>query len=119
MAKNLKGGTDASIEYFLNLQVWGTPEMCFDKIDDIRKRVNANHFTGVFSYAGMPWEDAEKNLTLFAKEVMPGAEEAQRRPGEAVELRARGDRNVPLRERRAYRRSRIGGRFAQCVMQIG
>jgi alkanesulfonate monooxygenase SsuD/methylene tetrahydromethanopterin reductase-like flavin-dependent oxidoreductase (luciferase family) len=71
MAKNLKGGTDASIEYFLNLQVWGTPEMCFNKIDEIRKKVNANHFTGVFSYAGMPWEDAEKSLNLFAKEVMP------------------------------------------------
>jgi len=71
MAKNLQGGKDASIEYFLNLQVWGTPEMCFNKIDEIRKRVNANHFTGVFSYAGMPWEDAEKSLTLFAKEVMP------------------------------------------------
>ncbi len=71
MAKNLQGGKDASIEYFLNLQVWGTPEMCFNKIDEIRKRVNANHFTGVFSYAGMPWEDAEKSLTLFAEEVMP------------------------------------------------
>jgi alkanesulfonate monooxygenase SsuD/methylene tetrahydromethanopterin reductase-like flavin-dependent oxidoreductase (luciferase family) len=72
MAKALEGsGKDASVEYFLNLQVWGTPEMCFDKINDIRKRVNANHFTGVFSYAGMPWEDAERNVSLFAKEVMP------------------------------------------------
>ncbi len=71
MAKNLKGGKDASIEFFLNLQVWGTPEMCFNKIDEIRKKVNANHFTGVFSYAGMPWEDAENSLKLFAKEVMP------------------------------------------------
>jgi alkanesulfonate monooxygenase SsuD/methylene tetrahydromethanopterin reductase-like flavin-dependent oxidoreductase (luciferase family) len=72
MAKSLRGpGKDASAEYFLNLQVWGTPEMCFNKIDDIRKRVNADHFTGVFSYAGMPFEDAEKNLRLFATEVMP------------------------------------------------
>jgi alkanesulfonate monooxygenase SsuD/methylene tetrahydromethanopterin reductase-like flavin-dependent oxidoreductase (luciferase family) len=72
MAKALEGsGKDASIEYFLNLQVWGTPQMCFDKIDDIRRRVNANHFTGVFSYAGMPWDEAERNVGLFAKEVMP------------------------------------------------
>jgi len=72
MAKNLQGaGKDASVDYFLNLQVWGTPEMCFNKIDEIRRRVNANHFTGVFSYAGMPWEEAERNVTLFAKEVMP------------------------------------------------
>ncbi|HJU28841.1 MAG TPA: LLM class flavin-dependent oxidoreductase [Candidatus Binataceae bacterium] len=72
MAKNLQGaGKDASVEYFLNLQVWGTPEMCFNKIDEIRKRVNANHFTGVFSYAGMPHDQAEASLRLFAGEVMP------------------------------------------------
>ncbi|MGH7935271.1 MAG: LLM class flavin-dependent oxidoreductase [Candidatus Binataceae bacterium] len=72
MAKNLQGaGKDASVEYFLNLQVWGTPEMCFNKINDIRQRVNADHFTGVFSYAGMPWTDAEQNVNLFAREVMP------------------------------------------------
>jgi alkanesulfonate monooxygenase SsuD/methylene tetrahydromethanopterin reductase-like flavin-dependent oxidoreductase (luciferase family) len=72
MAKNLRGaGKDASVDYFLNLQVWGTPEMCFDKINEIRKRVNADHFTGVFSYAGMPIEDAEKSLRLFASDVMP------------------------------------------------
>ena len=72
MAKHLRGtGKDASIEYFLNLQVWGTPEMCFDKVNEIRQRVNANHFTGVFSYAGMPWKDAERSLNLFAREVMP------------------------------------------------
>ena len=67
----MKGNTSASIEYFLNLQVWGTPEMCFNKIDEIRKKVGADHYTGVFSYAGMPMEDAEKSLRLFAKEVMP------------------------------------------------
>jgi alkanesulfonate monooxygenase SsuD/methylene tetrahydromethanopterin reductase-like flavin-dependent oxidoreductase (luciferase family) len=72
MAKNLQGaGKDASVEYFLNLQVWGTPEMCFNKIDEIHKRVNANHFTGVFSYAGMPYDQAEASLRLFAGEVMP------------------------------------------------
>ena len=82
MAKALQGRhQDASIEYFLNLQVWGTPEMCFNKIDEIRKKVNANHFTGVFSYAGMPWEDAEKSLRLFAKRSDAGTEEAERREG--------------------------------------
>jgi alkanesulfonate monooxygenase SsuD/methylene tetrahydromethanopterin reductase-like flavin-dependent oxidoreductase (luciferase family) len=72
MAKTLQGtGKQASVDYFLNLQVWGTPEDCFNKIDEIRRRVNADHFTGVFSYAGMPIEDAEKSLRLFASEVMP------------------------------------------------
>ena len=34
-------------------------------------KVGADHFTGVFSYAGMPIEDAEKSLRLFASDVMP------------------------------------------------
>jgi alkanesulfonate monooxygenase SsuD/methylene tetrahydromethanopterin reductase-like flavin-dependent oxidoreductase (luciferase family) len=73
MAKNLSGSgaKDASIEYFLNLQVWGTPDDCIAKIDEIRQKVGADHYTGVFSYAGMPIEDAEKSLRLFAAEVMP------------------------------------------------
>ncbi|MGO9607100.1 MAG: LLM class flavin-dependent oxidoreductase [Candidatus Binataceae bacterium] len=50
MSKMLKGGgADAAVEFFLNLQVWGTPEMCFNKIDDIRKRMGSDAFTGVFS----------------------------------------------------------------------
>ena len=29
-------------------------------------------FVGVFSYAGMPHEEAARNMRLFAKTVMPG-----------------------------------------------
>src|SRR5215469_10695199 len=72
MAKSLSTlGADASIDYFLNLQVWGTPDQCLEKIDEIRRRVNADHFTGVFAYAGMPYAEAERNMRLFAAEVMP------------------------------------------------
>ena len=33
-----KGGGDALTEFFLDLQVWGTPEQCVEKILDIRRR---------------------------------------------------------------------------------
>jgi alkanesulfonate monooxygenase SsuD/methylene tetrahydromethanopterin reductase-like flavin-dependent oxidoreductase (luciferase family) len=64
-------GTDKVIDYFMNLQVWGTPEQCYQKILDIHTRTGNSHFVGVFSYAGMPWDEAERNLRLFAREVMP------------------------------------------------
>ena len=64
-------GTDTVIDYFVNLQVWGTPEQCYDKIVDINRRTGNSHFVGVFSYAGMPYEEAERNMRLFAAEVMP------------------------------------------------
>ena len=64
-------GTDSVIEFFTDLQVWGTPEQCYERIVDIRQRTGAEAFTGVFSYAGMPYDIAEANMHLFAKEVMP------------------------------------------------
>jgi alkanesulfonate monooxygenase SsuD/methylene tetrahydromethanopterin reductase-like flavin-dependent oxidoreductase (luciferase family) len=64
-------GTDKVIDFFLNLQVWGTPAQCYEKIVDVRRRVGNEHFVGVFSYAGMPWDDAEASLRLFARAVVP------------------------------------------------
>jgi alkanesulfonate monooxygenase SsuD/methylene tetrahydromethanopterin reductase-like flavin-dependent oxidoreductase (luciferase family) len=58
-------------DYFVDLQVWGTPEQCHARIADIHRRVGNSHFIGVFSYAGMPPEEAERNMRLFAREVMP------------------------------------------------
>jgi alkanesulfonate monooxygenase SsuD/methylene tetrahydromethanopterin reductase-like flavin-dependent oxidoreductase (luciferase family) len=64
-------GTGTVIDYFMNLQVWGTPAQCYERILDIHARVGNSHFVGVFSYAGMPWDEAERNLRCFAREVMP------------------------------------------------
>ena len=64
-------GTDTVIDYFMNLQVWGTPEQCYEKILDIHARTGNSHYVGVFSYAGMPYENAEQNMRCFAKDVMP------------------------------------------------
>jgi alkanesulfonate monooxygenase SsuD/methylene tetrahydromethanopterin reductase-like flavin-dependent oxidoreductase (luciferase family) len=64
-------GDEKVIDFFVDLQVWGTPEQCYEKILDIRRRVGNDHFVGVFSYAGMPAAEAERNMRLFAKEVMP------------------------------------------------
>jgi alkanesulfonate monooxygenase SsuD/methylene tetrahydromethanopterin reductase-like flavin-dependent oxidoreductase (luciferase family) len=64
-------GTDTVIDYFVNLQVWGTPEQCYERILDIRRRTGNSHYIGVFSYAGMPYDEAERNMRLFAAEVMP------------------------------------------------
>ena len=64
-------GTDTVIDFFVNLQVWGTPEQCYEKILDIHRRTGNSHYVGVFSYAGMPYDEAERNMRLFAAEVMP------------------------------------------------
>jgi alkanesulfonate monooxygenase SsuD/methylene tetrahydromethanopterin reductase-like flavin-dependent oxidoreductase (luciferase family) len=67
-----KGGIDALTEFFLGLQIWGTPAECRARIDDIHRRVENAGFIAVFSYAGMPADEAERNMRCFATEVMPG-----------------------------------------------
>jgi hypothetical protein len=64
----------------MDLQVWGTPEMCFEKIKDIQARTNACGFNGIFSYAGMPLEIGRANQSLFAKEVLPELKKIGPRP---------------------------------------
>jgi alkanesulfonate monooxygenase SsuD/methylene tetrahydromethanopterin reductase-like flavin-dependent oxidoreductase (luciferase family) len=65
------GGADAVTEFFLNLQIWGTPEQCYEKIVDVQKRIGGRTFNAICSYAGMPWDEAERNLRLFAESVRP------------------------------------------------
>ena len=65
------GGLDEMIEFFLDLQVWGTPDQCYEKIVNMQERTGAEAFTGVFSYAAMPYDIAEHSLRLFASDVMP------------------------------------------------
>ncbi len=69
------------VKFFMSIQVWGTPEKCFETIKNFTERTGAGAYTGVFSYAGMPHAEAEKSLRLFAKEVLP---EVRKLPGEPL-----------------------------------
>jgi alkanesulfonate monooxygenase SsuD/methylene tetrahydromethanopterin reductase-like flavin-dependent oxidoreductase (luciferase family) len=64
-------GTDPARDFFVDLQVAGTPDQCFEKIMDIRSMVGSDSFVMVASYADMPAEEAERNMRLFAGSVLP------------------------------------------------
>lgn len=68
---NEPGGRDAMVDFFLGLQIYGTPDQCYERIADFSGRLGAETFTGVFSYAGMPYDMAEQSLRLFASDVVP------------------------------------------------
>jgi alkanesulfonate monooxygenase SsuD/methylene tetrahydromethanopterin reductase-like flavin-dependent oxidoreductase (luciferase family) len=68
---SVPGGADEMVEFFRSLQVYGTPEQCYERIVDTIKRTGGEAFNGVFSYGGMPYEIAEESLRLFASEVAP------------------------------------------------
>ena len=58
-------------DFFVDLQVWGTPEQCYQKILDIRGRTAHDSFLAAFSFGGLPYDEVEQSMRLFAKEVMP------------------------------------------------
>jgi len=66
-----KRGLDGAAEDFAKLMPWGTPDEVLEKFDFIRKTIDMNGVMINFSYAGMPYDDAERNLKCFVKHVMP------------------------------------------------
>jgi alkanesulfonate monooxygenase SsuD/methylene tetrahydromethanopterin reductase-like flavin-dependent oxidoreductase (luciferase family) len=71
MSQAQRASANQMTEMYLDLQVWGTPKMCIDRIRQTCEKTGSNAFTTVFSYAGMPWNEAERNLRLFAAKVLP------------------------------------------------
>ena len=69
---NAPGGMDKMTDFFLSLQVWGTPDQVTEKVMAIQDNTWCDGYMGVFSYGGMPIADAEASARLFAAEVMPG-----------------------------------------------
>ena len=69
--KIVQYGDDEVMDFFVNLQVWGTPEQCYEKTLAIRERTGSDTLVASFSYGGMPYPDAESSMRLFAAEVMP------------------------------------------------
>jgi alkanesulfonate monooxygenase SsuD/methylene tetrahydromethanopterin reductase-like flavin-dependent oxidoreductase (luciferase family) len=65
------GGLDKMTEGYVNLKPWGTPEQVYEKIKGFSSIVGADHFVGVFRYAGLTGPEGERNMRLFAREVLP------------------------------------------------
>ncbi len=68
------------VKFFMSLQVWGTPEKCFETIKNFTGRTGAEAYNGIFNYGKMPFAEAEKSLRLFAKEVIPELHKLPGRP---------------------------------------
>ena len=72
LAQRIAGSTyDELNENYAKAQVWGTPEQCFERLKVIQSQTSAAEFVLVFNYGSMPYDVAEKNLRLFAEEVLP------------------------------------------------
>ena len=50
---------------------FGTPEQVIEKIEFIHDTIGARGVMTHFAYGGMPYEEANRNMRLFAERVMP------------------------------------------------
>jgi alkanesulfonate monooxygenase SsuD/methylene tetrahydromethanopterin reductase-like flavin-dependent oxidoreductase (luciferase family) len=58
-------------DFYVKIQVVGTPDDCLQQIAELQKLTGLTHLVGEFGYGGMPHEDAQLNLRLFAERVLP------------------------------------------------
>lgn len=65
---------------YLNNQIWGTPEACLARLRELHELMSVEEFVFVFSYGSMPVETAERNMRIFASEVLPGVKAFEELP---------------------------------------
>jgi alkanesulfonate monooxygenase SsuD/methylene tetrahydromethanopterin reductase-like flavin-dependent oxidoreductase (luciferase family) len=58
-------------EFYVSIQIVGTPDDCLQKIAELKRLTGLDHLICEFAWGGLPHEEAETNMRLFASEVMP------------------------------------------------
>lgn len=70
-----EAGFEEAAKAYVRAQAWGTPEQILERYAKRRSVIGAFSANTVFSYAGLPYEEVEESMTLYAKEVMPALRE--------------------------------------------
>jgi alkanesulfonate monooxygenase SsuD/methylene tetrahydromethanopterin reductase-like flavin-dependent oxidoreductase (luciferase family) len=58
-------------EFYVSIQIVGTPDDCIQQLAELQRLTGTDHTVCDFSYGGMPREEGELNMRLFADRVMP------------------------------------------------
>ena len=58
-------------DFYVKIQVVGTPDDCIQQIGELQRLTGLDHLVTEFGFGGMPHEQAELNMRLFADRVMP------------------------------------------------
>ncbi|WP_322760452.1 LLM class flavin-dependent oxidoreductase [Frankia sp. Cr2] len=74
MAEALRDvGLDKAADRYAASALVGTPDEIIEKITDVHRTLGGFALAVSPAYGGMPYEDAERSLELFGKEVLPAA----------------------------------------------
>jgi alkanesulfonate monooxygenase SsuD/methylene tetrahydromethanopterin reductase-like flavin-dependent oxidoreductase (luciferase family) len=58
-------------DFYVSIQIVGTPDDCLQQIAELRRCTGMDHLVTEFSFGGLPHEEAEINMRLFADRVLP------------------------------------------------
>ena len=58
-------------DFYVSIQIVGTPDDCLQKIAELQRCTGMDHLVTEFSFGGLPHEEAEVNMRLFADRVLP------------------------------------------------
>jgi alkanesulfonate monooxygenase SsuD/methylene tetrahydromethanopterin reductase-like flavin-dependent oxidoreductase (luciferase family) len=58
-------------EFYVKIQIVGTPDDCLQQVAELHRLTGVDHLVTEFAFGGMPHEQAELNMRLFADRVMP------------------------------------------------
>src|SRR5437764_2394181 len=62
---------DKAMDFYVSIQIVGTPNDCLDKIAELQRLTGMDHLVTEFSFGGLPHEEAEINMRLFADKLLP------------------------------------------------
>ena len=64
-------GLETALDTYVGIQTWGTPEQILERFAARRELIGPFEVLVLARYGGMPVEDAESSLRLFAERVLP------------------------------------------------
>jgi alkanesulfonate monooxygenase SsuD/methylene tetrahydromethanopterin reductase-like flavin-dependent oxidoreductase (luciferase family) len=64
-------GESGFLQMFMKATSWGTPDQILANLEQRRELIGPFEYTTAFRYGGIPFEEAEASMRLFASEVLP------------------------------------------------
>jgi alkanesulfonate monooxygenase SsuD/methylene tetrahydromethanopterin reductase-like flavin-dependent oxidoreductase (luciferase family) len=61
----------SATEFYVKIQIVGTPDDCLQQLAELHRLTGVDHLVTEFAFGGMPHEQAELNMRLFADRVIP------------------------------------------------
>ena len=66
-----EGYRKKATDFYVKIQIVGTPDDCLQQVAELQRLTGVDHLVTEFAFGGMPHEQAELNMRLFAERVMP------------------------------------------------